>query len=453
MSTTPHHSLRCPHCRTPLHHTPVPCPALPGRPFGTLDCGTHSYPVIDGIPVIRHGRVPVQDHTTDTVEVPGPTVATLLADVRAGRGHRALVRLLAFDPELPWPLPRVPVLRTALTTGPALPLARWHRRRTVRRLLTEDTASQTAQDWMQLFYLRSRGIDREQYTYFFHRFAQPRTLAALALLGTLPQHDPRPVLDLACGFGHLTHAIGHRGHEVLGTDRNYFQLWVARHFLAPKAQFVCADAADPLPFAEGAFSAALCADAFHLLPGKQHLVGELRRTTPDGPLLITRTGNALVQPNEGRELSPTGYTDLLGDLHHQVFDDQELISAYLANTAPRPLDQADTRKWITILATPRPVTAPRPRPDGHWPHAAGTLTVNPVYHRTPTGTGEQLLFQFPSCWYAFENHAMLDYHLPATTVDAATLADLDAGRGQAAVRELISGFAVIGVPDRYARAR
>jgi SAM-dependent methyltransferase/uncharacterized protein YbaR (Trm112 family) len=442
-------TLRCPHCRTAFDYQDRPSRHLPGRQFGLLDCGRHTYPVIDGIPVIRHGRVPVQDHTTGTVEAPGPTVDYLVGHVRGGDGLKALVSLLAFAPELPWPLPRVPVVRDLLTAGPAKAIGLRVRHRTVRRMLAVNPNDQTAQDWMELFYLRSHGIEREQFAYFFHRFAQPRTLAALALIGALPADDPRPVLDLACGFGHLAHAMGH---PVVGTDRNYFQLWTARHWVAPGNFYVCADAADPLPFADDTFAAALCADAFHLLPDKQFVIDELRRCAPDGPTVIARAGNSLVEPNEGSELSPKQYVDLLGDTPYLLFGDQELIDGYLTNSVPMGTTDGDAMratKWVTVVAGE--VAMPRPRPDGGWPHASGTLAVNPVYTRIPREKGEYLLFGFPTPWYAFENHTMLDYHVPALTVDTTTMREVSTGQHTPAVEELVRRFAVIGLPRRYAR--
>ncbi|GAA3989302.1 hypothetical protein GCM10022247_04810 [Allokutzneria multivorans] len=440
-------SLLCPLCAQPLSFRETGS-ASPG--FGLVECGRHTYPVLDGIPVIRHGRVPVQEHTTGLEEVPGPAVTELVDLVRAGRGDEALVRLLAFPPRLTFRRRPVPGGRRLLGLPLLRTLALAARRRTVRRLLAEDRTSQTAEQWMRLFYERSQGIDGELLAYFLYRFGQPRHVAALAALTVLPE-DGRPVLDLACGFGHLAHSLPGPG-RVVGVDRNFFQLWVARHFIAPDAEFVCADAGDPLPFGDGTFSAALCSDAFHLLPDKQLCLREFRRCAPDGPLLLTRVGNRLVEPNEGDELAPDEYLRLVDDLQHVLVDEQELVRSYLENT-PAKVDPAgaDSRhtKWLTLIAAAQPVQLPPPRPEGTWPHAAAELAVNPLYRARSENGRHELTFQFPSVWYAFENAAMLGYHAPARTVREETLAAVHRGELTPEVADLVERFVVIGLPPRY----
>jgi SAM-dependent methyltransferase len=357
--------LQCPQCRRPLDGDAVS--------FGLLSCGTHTYPVIDGIPVLRHGRVAVQHHTTSEEEVSGPTVAELVELVRAGRGREALVRLLAFPPDLPirganrFAVPGLAAFGVRL------------RRRTVRQMLGEHRERYSAKDWLELFYLRSRGVDQELMGYFLCRFGQPRHLAALACLQVLPDDD-RPVLDLACGFGHLAHTMLQwpRSRPVIGVDRNFFQLWVAKHYVAPDAMFVCADASDGLPFRDDTFGGALCSDAFHLLPDKELCLSELRRCTPDGPIMLTRIGNSQIEPNEGSELRPSEYLELTAGLNPVLFDENELLRSYLTNSAPEPCSAGTEAKWLTLIASSRPVTLGPPRRPGEWPHAAGQYWIHPA---------------------------------------------------------------------------
>ncbi|MBP2328377.1 ubiquinone/menaquinone biosynthesis C-methylase UbiE [Kibdelosporangium banguiense] len=414
--------------------------------FGLVGCGHHTYPVIDGIPVLRQGRVAVQHHTTSAQEVSGPAVADLVEWVKAGNGQEALVCLLSFPPNVPvrgghrlWGVPGAAALGT------------WLRRRTVRKMLAQQ---HSAQDWMRLFYLRSRGVDQELMGYFLCRFGQPRHLAALTCLQVLPDDD-RPVLDLACGFGHLAHTIVQwpRSRPVVGVDRNFFQLWVAKRHIAPEAMFVCADAGDGLPFPDDTFGGALCSDAFHLLPGKQFCLDELRRCTPGGPILLTRVGNRHVEPNEGSELSPAEYLGLAMNMHTVLFDENELVRSYLANTAPEVCSADTEAKWLTIIAGPQALDLGPPRQSGDWPHAAGRLAINPIYaHHQAQHGGTALIFQFPSTWYAFENARMLDYHQPAITLDAKQVRGIHDGELTPELATLVEQFVLIGVPDHYLHA-
>ncbi|HEY4454410.1 MAG TPA: hypothetical protein VGN81_08885, partial [Pseudonocardiaceae bacterium] len=75
-------ALRCPVCREPLVFSEAPHQPADSAAYGVLLCDTHVYPVIDGIPVLRTGRVSVQDHMTGREEVTGPSVEDLVATVQ-----------------------------------------------------------------------------------------------------------------------------------------------------------------------------------------------------------------------------------------------------------------------------------------------------------------------------------------------------------------------------------
>src|SRR5439155_24169634 len=119
--------------------------------------------------------------------------------------------------------------------------------REVGSLFLGSPASTTAADAFDYYFRRARRS--ELYHHFRHRFAQPRHLTSLALASLLPR-DARPVLDLACGFGHTLHywTARHPGSSFIGLDRNFFELYVARRWIAPGAEYVCTDADGALPF-------------------------------------------------------------------------------------------------------------------------------------------------------------------------------------------------------------
>lgn len=256
-------ALICPECRSELTFEASAAQPLPAGLFGVLSCGCGSYPVLDSIPVLRSGRIDVQDHTTGRAEVVGPRVEELVELVRADRGLDALIQLLAFPPTIPFGLADRPGLRLPFTRGPLPRVARAARRAEVSEML-DDLDELTAQDWMELCYLRSSGShSADMFPYFFARFGQPRHLSSLSLLRALPE-DNRPVLDLACGFGHIMYNLAARQapRRSVGVDRNFFQLWVARRYVAPGQSFLCSDRIDALPFGDDVFSASVCTDAF-----------------------------------------------------------------------------------------------------------------------------------------------------------------------------------------------
>jgi ubiquinone/menaquinone biosynthesis C-methylase UbiE len=104
---------------------------------------------------------------------------------------------------------------------------------------------------------------RDPYSYYAFCFGQPRHLTALSLASLIDTPD-KPVLDLACGYGHITRHLLPRAQDqpVIGVDHNFFSLYVAKGWMAPKAAYVCAGAEGPLPFPDDTFSTAFCSNAF-----------------------------------------------------------------------------------------------------------------------------------------------------------------------------------------------
>lgn len=434
--------LRCPVNGASLRFVPAASGSLPGAVFGVLVGGAYDYPVLDGVAVLRHGRLDVQGHVTGEQEVAGPRVDELIDLVRAGQGTEALARLLALPPALAVAgrrIPgqdRVPGLRSGLSAA---------RRWSVRRHL-EAGSRGTLEQWIERLHKHSDGVDTELANYFRQRDVLPRQLAALAVLPALARWRG-PIVDLACGLGHFSRHLLLAGYaEVLGVDRTFHQVWLAAHFVAPGGTFVCADANKGLPIADGAAGSVFCSDALHFLDDPKALLREVRRCCP-GPAVFTRVGNLDVEPHEGDERTPEGWSAVFGERPHRVLGERALLRSYLgrervALQEPQPLDGGE--KWLTLISGPEEALTDLPAQE-EWPHAKGKLRFNPIYVHRPLDAGAaQLVFTFPSTWFAFENHLLLDYHAAAATVAASVIADVRAGRRSPEVQTLIDSFVVIG---------
>jgi ubiquinone/menaquinone biosynthesis C-methylase UbiE/uncharacterized protein YbaR (Trm112 family) len=448
--------LRCPQCTAAFHFSPSPRQPLPGGTFGVLSCGRHAYPVIDGIPVVRSGRIDVQDHMTGRADVPGPSIEELLYRVRVDP-LEALVDLLAFPPSLPFDLEQRPGLRLPLTKGPVAHWATRNRRRVVKRMLSR-LDEHSAQDWFDLSYLQSRNVDRELHPYFMNRFGQPRYLSSLALTSIL-DGDPMPLLDLACGFGHVMHHLATRSRPLrsVGVDRNFFQLWVARRFIAPGEDYVCADINQPLPFAENSFCASLCTDAFHLLDNQQTCLDEMRRCARDGTVVIDRVGNRRLEPHDGeRELDPEGYIGLAGDSEWRMVGQTELVQGYLRGLRPqlaklRKADHFAEEKWLSLIIGDNTALFQDYGRFERLPHSEGPLGLNPIYRVETFTEGVRLIFEFPSTWYAFENAESLSYHTPGILLSTDEFEAALCGQRTARTDDLVRQYILLGMPKRYAR--
>lgn len=397
--------LRCPECSGPLAFAPAPQPDGLAGACGVLRCGCAAYPVLDGIPILRRGPLAHRSIGDDRVVAGGPTTAAVVARVEAGRAADALVELLSF-PVCPWPLNRVGALRRLSLRGPLRRAGLAWRRRRVRRMLARRDAL-TAEDWLRELYWHAPA-PFDPFNYFLFRFGQPRHLATLGVLAAVPPSEA-PLLELMCGYGHFLHTVTAGGQAAIGLDQNVHQLWVARRYVAPGAALVCADAARPLPFADGAVGAVLCADAFYYLRDKAAAVREVERVAT-GPLVLASLRNARVGAPEAEALPPEGYTALLGRWSWAAWTEADVLDAYLARSTPdlsASSSDLGGHAWLYVLATRDAPAAPA-RWDV-WPHAAGTPALNPLYERT----GGRAELRMPSPWYAAENAGLRRY-LPAS---------------------------------------
>ncbi len=450
--------LRCPVCHRSLKFEPVDQGLPHAREYGVLSCGCRQYPVIDGVPVLKRGKVGVFEHTKGYIQYEGPSPENLTRLVLDGRGLDALLLCIALPVTIklldripPWRLWHSQRVTELLTTL---------RRRQLRKWCVADRDTLTAKDWFEVFFGRFSPVRGDLFNYFLCRFAQPRHLAVLALMRILSK-SCKPVLDLACGFGHLGHDLTNSptAHAVVGVDRNFFQVWTAQYWIAPKARFVCGDADQPLPFADASFSGTLCSDAFHYFQRKDVALGEIMRCAPGQPILLARVGNKQVKPNEGFELTPQEYLSLCGDRGWHLFGETELVQLYLRKepinlSTPRSVSTFDGEKWLSIVYPGVKPAEESPQDTSIWLHAVGTLGINPIYSvsRAPDGT-RQLQFKFPSDHYAFENAPMVSFHPRSVSLREQTYREVFDNVRSPEVERLIRQFVAIGLPHRYARSR
>ncbi|MGH7486828.1 MAG: class I SAM-dependent methyltransferase, partial [bacterium] len=221
----------------------------------------------------------------------------------------------------------------------------------------------------------------------------------------------------------------------------------------PGSAFVCADADDAFPFVDGSFSAAICSDAFHCFVNKSGCIGELRRCTAGGTVIVDRTGNSLVEPNEGFELSPRQYSDLMEPVPHVVRGEGSLVDSYLAGTGPRLRPRSDTdignEKWLSLVMSDDPSVFVDHGRYASWPHIHGRPAINPVYQSSSHGRDVRLRFEFPSKWYAFENARMGSYLPHDLTVSRDTFDRLLGGGAGSLDEDMVRQCVVIGLPERY----
>jgi SAM-dependent methyltransferase len=384
-------------------------------------------------------------------------VEALVERLRRGDGLDALLECLAV-PELPRPWSSLPVRRLTQSRIARCAARIAGKRKLLSRVMTRRDVL-GARDVLEFYYLSGGPLDPAMGHYFIRRFGQPRHLAALSLAATIPSGS-KPILDIACGIGHLEHYFGCRkdAAQVVGLDMNFYHLWIARHWMAPTGRYVCANASDGLPFSDGCFAATLCSDAYHYIGNRPGLLGDIDRCAPGRMVVLTRVGNASVTPNEGVESTLADYLGEFGDVAVRVFDEAELVKRYqrrvdaLSRPAKARKDLEES-KWLSFAWN---IPAPPERTiesDSVPPHAVGRVGINPIYTRRARPDGAWLLrFEFPIVWYAYENHAMLSYHPRTATLSTEQMAAVAAGRSDPSLRPLIDSFVLLGLPPRFDRS-
>jgi SAM-dependent methyltransferase len=423
--------LHCPHCGQDLRS--------PKSAFTILTCSCGTYPVVAGIPIFRKGMFGPN----------GVTPEKLVWMIARGKHRSTLLELvMPASPSLvPPELQALPVFRgksKLLRIGQAFGRFQWVREAAKVLMDTED---RTACDLMR-FHLLRFDPKPDSFDYFAYRFGQPRHLVALSFASTI-RHPQQPLLDLACGYGHLTQHLIHRanGQPVVGIDRDFFSLYVAKHWIAPEAQYVCTDVTQGLPFEDGTFAVSMCTDAFHLFTDKQVVMKELNRVTVGTIILVTvRNGN--VPYRYARfPLTPKEYADLVGR-SHRIVGDADVLSRYLQKKGPmlsrQPgLDELSSTSPLSIIV------ADKFEDYGsfsQWLHGeVGTLSLNPLFRLE----GNTLRRTFPTPWYEEDNDACKRYLPESVTVSPNVLEDVWRGRRTPNVEPLIDQFVVLGLPHRF----
>lgn len=301
------------------------------------------------------------------------------------------------------------------------------------------------------------------YHYFMHRFGQPRQLVALALM-TVLKAPSGPVLDFGCGIGLLTRHLPRRAgpHPVLGADRDFFRLYIAKTFLTQDVAYVCCDGNPSLPFKRAFFSAVYSSDTLYMVPDKVTCSQEFQRVVhPEGLIIIPGLRNGLVDaqkyPN-GMALPPSVYGDLFRQLPHRLLANTEVLDRYLHKRGPALAQSSsshtlDHDQWFSIVATGREDRLVDQGSFDDWPHAEGVLELNPLYR--PAGVprnerGDVLYCQtFPSNWYEHEDGDCRKYEPERVWIAAEILRALALGKRTPAMEELIARCVIVGVPERF----
>ncbi len=426
--------MKCPFCGGRFNRT-VMDGAAGETEYGLLECYCGKYPVIAGIPVLKKD--------------PSGELDRIVRILESGRHREALLEMIT-----PAELKQKPqaaarrifnLVRAGIHGDPA---KRWKARAS--ELLWSGSGRLTACDLLS-FYFR----DKDIFYYFAYRQSQPRYLVGLSFASLVK--GAGPVLDLACGCGHLTGYLAkNSGRDVAGIDEFFFGLYMAKHWIAPAAEYVCCRADSTLPFSGGAFSSVFCSDAFHYFGNKAGAVREMKRLlTGKGLMLFAWVHNALRRrAYDGSPLPPAGYASLFEGMNYSIVSANDVLERYLRKKAPAllrfPGASVENEPLLCMAAsTGREIEGDYGEFE-EWPHAQGDLGLNPIYSKNARLNGRMHLRRsFPSAGYEREHPESKRYLPEEIEIRPQALSDLKEGRRTAEINKLIGDFAVTAMPRRY----
>jgi uncharacterized protein YbaR (Trm112 family) len=299
--------------------------------------------------------------------------------------------------------------------------------------------------------------------YFLYRFSDPTYIVAQAVVRSVAKTvlgAGGRAIDICGGSGHLTRSLVDLSTSppVLA-DLFFAKMWLARRFTAPGCEPVCCDGNSPMPFARGAFSYAMCTDAFMYIWTKRQFVGEMARLIDNpagepGAVVIGHTHNERTwSPSHGQPLAPEGYAALFETLPPRIFGESSLFGDVIGDgpldlTRRESFDALDREPALTIVATRRADVFARHALDQ--PSSGdGEYQLNPLYVAEPDGDRIRLRLQFPSDDYADEYGACRQYLPDEVVVHRAAFEALPGPDVPPALADLVRRRVVLRLPARY----
>lgn len=302
--------------------------------------------------------------------------------------------------------------------------------------------------------------------YFLYRFSDPTFVVAQAVVRSVAGAvlgDARRSVDVCGGSGHLTRSLlEYSSAPPILADLYYAKIWLARRFTAPGCEPVCCDGNAPLPFARGAFSLAMCTDAFMYIWTKRQFVNEMERLVDagasgaPGAVLIGHTHNERTwSPSHGQPLSADGYADLFESIPPRIFAEAGLFSDVVDRGALdlSRRDEAaalDADPALTIIASRNPRVFAR-HEIAIPMRAAGAFRLNPLYIVEPGADASRatLRLRFPNDEYRDEYGACRRYLPDEMDVARSALDALPAEGAPEGLAELVRRRVVLDLPARY----
>ncbi len=299
--------------------------------------------------------------------------------------------------------------------------------------------------------------------YFKYRFSSSSFICGIPL--TILMSDfCGPILEIGCGMGHHGFVISqlYPRRRLVLTDSSFVNLYLAKKFFIPQAEYICLNANELLPFASQSFNTVFASDSLHYLHSKKSAIEEFAR--------VSKADNALIilshlhnrekeNPAAGEPLTASGWLNLVSFGEAKLFSETQVLKDFLTdNKLDLLFDSASTdidrESAFALVATSRPgLFKVYPGLGGPFFNLRGRLVVNPLYQLSYKDNGVLLQKRWPHEFIRAEN-ADIDKFLPdSLSLDGQLLDKVNAGKllesDIHSLMQLLREFVLINVPAHY----
>lgn len=276
------------------------------------------------------------------------------------------------------------------------------------------------------------------------------------------------VLDLGCGTGHVSFVLSEyiTPLELCCADKCFHLLYLAKKYFAPKANFICLDFDNALPFKDHTFSSIIMSDALFLVKSRFSLVREIERLLKQNGLSLflhvhNSLGNNLAPVGFQKEtMDPKAWKDLFKRIKPKttVLSEAKVLDDFLfQNTlelqfepTEAELDSSDALIFLTTYDTS--LLRIYSNVDSILVSKKNNLIINPIY--TVIQEGKNIILSRPPLNTATvgDNYPIANKYLPKRIELNRNLAinKLTNSSDVKYIEKLIRSFVLLNVPKNYA---
>ncbi len=444
--------LRCPFCGDRLSYKYLGTDRFDNR-YGLLISGCGEFPVIADIPILHMGVIGNR----------GESVQDVVAKIKSGEFEQALISMMV-------PTPNIPIRKTGKYKRAANVLINLVSRnkgvnskqeiidRSINRFI-EICNEPTVEELLRFFFLENGFGKDTHFIFFFYRYGLPRHITTLGALPVI-NNTEMPILELGCGCGHITREILKRVNNspVVGIDKSFFALFIAKKMMATEADFICYDVNNGIPFDNNAFYATIIVDGIHYIGQKFNAIREMKRVVSErGVIFLISSRNAKIQfKDAGFPLIPEGYSNLIGTLPHRIISDKDIVQSYLKNEGLNleeqiPFEDLYNEPLLTIVASQDESVFRSYKLADNYTFLSNNPSLNPIYRPTETEDKDRLLLlrTMPPAYY--ENDSIdCSLYLPEKLyIDKKYYSGIKINHNYPLYRELLDKFVLLDLPDNY----